>query len=240
MPTNETVVSGDNISLTDNVVHGVLDIFDQNTISVDSVSSFMSRRLHTVFHKKARVLSGAFTFPTSLSGAATGAIQEYSLNASSNFNEVSHRQAEAKRLVKESQRLFKQEFKHRLDNDSLEFGMTSGTEFLVQQWLAKMPDQTKIWLNELYLENISDDKVLIALLKILAHSDETVLYPVSYTLAIAALSHRSIEVKECGVRAFEYWHSETALSAIENTTLTPAWLEEYKIQVVSDIRASLA
>ena len=240
MPTNETVVSGDNTSPTDNIVHGVLDVFDQNTISVDSVSSFMSRRLHTVFHRKVKVLGGAFTFPTSLSGAATGAIHEYSLNASSNFNEVSHRQAEAKRLVKESQRLFKQEFKHRLDNDSLEFGMTSGTEFLVQQWLAKMPDQTKIWLNELYLENISNDKVLIALLKILAHSDETALYPVSYTLAIAALSHRSIEVKECGVRAFEYWHSETALSAIENTTLTPVWLEEYKVQVVSDIRASLA
>jgi len=136
----------------------------------------------------------------------------------------------------EKAKIFKQGFKTRVEMDNFEFGITSAAELFIEEQLSKKPIFTKNCLNELYIENVGDEKLTLAILKVLAHSDRRSMYPVADTIAIAALSHSSLEVRECGVRAFEYWESEEALSVLEHTALSPEWLEEYKLEVIANIR----
>ncbi|MFT5782332.1 MAG: hypothetical protein ACI9EB_001719 [Pseudomonas sp.] len=133
---------------------------------------------------------------------------------------------------------FKKVFRSIVEANSSEFGIKSSAEIYVEESLLRKPVFTKTCLNELYLENSSNETMLIAILKILAHSDRAQLYPVGETVAIAALSHSSIEVRECGVRAFEYWESKDAVTVLMNTHLAPDWLEEYKLEVIRNILES--
>lgn len=132
---------------------------------------------------------------------------------------------------------FKAMFRKIVESEIFEFGVRSAAEAFVEDQLLRRPNFTKNCLNELYLEYAATDAQLaVAVLKVLAHSDRDLLFPVADTVAIAALSHVSLEVRECGVRAFEYWESPKAIGVLEQTKLEPAWLEEYKLEVIRNIR----
>ncbi|MNG28649.1 hypothetical protein D3C84_1139370 [compost metagenome] len=73
-------------------------------------------------------------------------------------------------------------------------------------------------------------------MKIIAHADRQSLEPISNVVSIAALSHSSVEVRECGIRAFEYWEDSSMADLLESTHVEPAWLEEYKLDVISSLR----
>lgn len=55
-------------------------------------------------------------------------------------------------------------------------------------------------------------------------------------MAIAAFSHTSEEVKELGIRAFEYWANEPSLAALEHVDVGNGWLNDYLQEVIEDLR----
>lgn len=123
---------------------------------------------------------------------------------------------------------FKKGFQDCLTADYSDYGTKSMAEVFVESWLSKGVFQVQLWLGEVYLENQADPDTLMALLKVVMHVDPKDFAPVNRMVALASLSHSSLEVRECAVRCYEYWECPEFYTDLTNRPLEPAWLEDYK------------
>ncbi len=139
----------------------------------------------------------------------------------------------------EHTKTFCKKFLETIEVDDFEFGLSSQCENLTRKWLQEAPMLTREALNDLYLRNIANEKVLLALLKVIAHFDYDEVFPVGQTMALAAISHKSVEVKECGIRAYENWEHTESLAILGQTEVQPSWLNQYLLDVVSDLKESI-
>lgn len=122
-----------------------------------------------------------------------------------------------------------------LESDVFEPDRKSITERYVEQWLARKPNLAKIVIIRLFLESRKNDKRIIGILNLLAHLDPVKFHPANEMIAIGAFSHQSNEVKECALRAFEYWESAELAEGLKAHRLTPQWLDDYRLTIISDI-----
>ncbi|WP_311969364.1 hypothetical protein [Pseudomonas baltica] len=123
---------------------------------------------------------------------------------------------------------FKKGFRDCLIGDYSDYGTKSMAEVFVENWIDKGVFQVQLWLAEVYLENQADTDTLMALLKVVMHVDPKDFAPANRMVALASLSHASLEVRECAVRCYEYWECPEFYTDLANRSLEPAWLEEYK------------
>jgi hypothetical protein len=125
-----------------------------------------------------------------------------------------------------------------LDED-FEYGFDTKADALVRSQMQLNALAVKSWLNWIFVENFSNIPVLLGILRIIARLDYFEVYPEGQTMAMAVLSHKNIEVQECGVRAFESWGTIESLKILENLKdrkVSTQWLQEYIDEVVSDLR----
>lgn len=132
-------------------------------------------------------------------------------------------------------RQFSDEFDRVIEHDHFEFGVTSNIELLVDKWIAKDLKTTQLALTQIFLDNQDSEKTCIGILKIIAHIDADTLNPTNRAIAMAALTLPSAEVKECAIRAYEYWEKAEFIIDLKVRELTPSWLEEYKQTVIDEI-----
>jgi len=123
--------------------------------------------------------------------------------------------------------------------ESFEFGIKSKSETLIEEQLQKNELATRNWLNEIFVDYFDDEKILIGILRIIGRFDERIIFPQGQTMALAALNHKNPEIKELGIRAFENWGSLNSLKILENIKIGINWLENYKDQVISDLKEEL-
>ncbi len=123
-----------------------------------------------------------------------------------------------------------------LETDTVEIGMKSKCEDLVRVWLDNYPLQTKEAINTLFLRNLKNEKVLISILHTISHLDYDSVYPQAQTIALACLSNKDVEIKEYGLRIFESWANEDSIESLEQQHLTPEWLDEYRQEIIEDIK----
>ncbi len=123
-----------------------------------------------------------------------------------------------------------------IEEQDFEYGIETTADSLVRRQMAANALATRSWLNELFIDNSAKPHVLVGLLRIIAHMEYGEVYPEGPTIAVAALSHQDVEVKECGVRAFERWATLESLHILENLKVSTRWLQEYIDQVVLDLR----
>ena len=121
-----------------------------------------------------------------------------------------------------------------LDTDLFDFEKKSATELYVEQWLDRNEPTAKLELIKVFLSNRDNEKRLIGMLNILAHLDSEKFHPANEMIALGALSHKSNEVKECALRAYEYWENPTFTNNLRHHLLTPEWIEEYKKSIILD------
>jgi len=131
---------------------------------------------------------------------------------------------------------FSSEFYRIIEHDHFEFGVTSNIERYVDNWIARDLKTTQLALAQIFYENQLVEKISIGILKILAHVDASILSPTNRGIAMNALTLPSLEVRECAVRAYEYWEDPDFLVDLEIRQLEPAWLEEYKQTVITEVR----
>lgn len=129
---------------------------------------------------------------------------------------------------------FTAEFYRTIEHDYFEFGVTANIERMVEKWLARDLQTTQLALAQIFQDNPRAEKVIIGVLKIIAHVDSELLQPMNRAVACSALSLPSVEVRECAVRAYEYWGRSDFMVDLEMRPLTPAWLEEYKQTVIAE------
>ncbi|MEZ2724951.1 hypothetical protein ACBQ21_13265 [Pseudomonas putida] len=131
---------------------------------------------------------------------------------------------------------FSAEFYRTIEHDHFEFGVTANIERMVERWIARDLKTTQLALAQLFQDNQRSEKIVVGILKVIAHIDPETLQPMNRTVASSALSLPSAEVRECAVRAYEYWERADFMVDLEVRPLSPAWLEEYKQTVIAEAK----
>lgn len=131
---------------------------------------------------------------------------------------------------------FSAEFYRTIEHDYFEFGVTANIERMVERWIARDLKTTQLALAQLFQDNQRSEKIAIGILKVIAHVDPETLRPMNRSIASSALGLPSAEVRECAVRAYEYWERADFMVDLEVRTLSPAWLEEYKQTVIAEAK----
>ena len=123
-----------------------------------------------------------------------------------------------------------------IQEEPFEYGIDTRTDAFVRAHMKRNRLLTKDWLNRLFTEYFPNIPVLVGLLRIIARLDYLDIYPQGQTMALAALSHKDVEILECGIRAFENWETIDSLKVLENLKVSTAWLQEYVDKVVLYLR----
>jgi hypothetical protein len=126
-----------------------------------------------------------------------------------------------------------------LTYEDVDYGVRSEGEKIIREQIEQNSVVALNWINDLYIKNFSNEKILIGLLRILGNLDEDDISSIGYVIALASLSHSNTEIKELGVRAFENWSSSKSYSILSNVNVGEEWLQEYINQVVKDLEVDL-
>jgi len=130
---------------------------------------------------------------------------------------------------------FKQRATQLLKESIYDYGFSSEAEVYIQEHLEENGIYCREWLNEIYLENINDESMIVALLRVISHFEYDEVFPVGMTIASAALGLKSNLVKENAIRAFENWEDPRNIKLLEMVDCTD-YLKPYLEQVIQDLR----
>ena len=129
----------------------------------------------------------------------------------------------------------KKEFTELARSEEFEYGMVSQSE----KYLLKFMENKSIFIghiiNKIFLDEISDKKVIISLLNAISSIDYKLIHPFGQTIAIAALSNESTEIKEAGIRAYETWGHKESIEILRYICCGIDWLDEYRKNVIADL-----
>lgn len=94
------------------------------------------------------------------------------------------------------------------------------------------------WICQLYQKNLDKPSILIGLLNVNIYYSSA-FHSVSTIMALAAMTNRSQEVKELGIRALESNYSEDNYKALQSIQCEDKWLMDYIHQVIIDFEKEL-
>ncbi len=168
-------------------------------------------------------------------GAETISIVDFHIAAAAVIDENYVNRRRLLQLKKE----FTPQLIHLIVDSDFEYGIESSVDVFIrnqikQNWLA-----TKSWLSEIFVEHFGQPTILIGLLRAVSRLSYFEILPEGPLMAVAALPHTDVEVRECGIRAFENWGNLHSLIVLENLEVSPPWLQDYVRRVVRDIREEL-
>jgi hypothetical protein len=123
-------------------------------------------------------------------------------------------------------------------NENFEYGIDTRADILIRSLMQFDPSGTRNLLIGIFLRNWDVDNIplLLGILRIIARCE---VFTEGVTIAKTALSHRDVEVQECGVRVFESWGTIECLKELENIKVGTMWLQEYIDEVVLDLRKDI-
>lgn len=122
-----------------------------------------------------------------------------------------------------------------MKHDDFEYGMSSNSDILIQEHLSINKIATMDWLNSIYVNHPDEDTIILGLLRIISRIDYDIAFPIGPRMAIEALSHKNIEIQDCGIRAFENWENKDNLPFLKNIQMSQEWLQKYLEQVIKDL-----
>lgn len=122
-----------------------------------------------------------------------------------------------------------------LREEYFEYGYENQCDILIKQQININAAVTREWLNKIFNANFDKPFILIGILRLISRFEHEFISPEGPCMAIAALSHKNLEVIECGIRAFENWESLSHLSILKNVSVDKKWLQDYLNQVIKNI-----
>jgi hypothetical protein len=123
-----------------------------------------------------------------------------------------------------------------LQEEITESGITNPSEEIVESLYFEDKQKANILLNKLFLENFHDLHIIIGVLHIISHFDYDFVSPEGPTMAIAALNHKNVEVREYGVKCFENWQHKDGIRILEQIKANERWLQNYINLVIRDLK----
>ncbi len=144
-----------------------------------------------------------------------------------------------KRRLRQFQDKYTGELLHIIREQDFEYGFGSSADLFVRELMDQNTAIAKEWINNIFLDQFQDSRVLVGLLQVISHLEYLEIYPQGPTMALAALSHADPEIRECGIRAFENWGTTHSLNVLRSVKCHEGWLQEYVDQVISDLEDEL-
>ncbi len=126
-----------------------------------------------------------------------------------------------------------------IEGDRVEPGHITEAESFVGELWAENSDATKLWLANLYKDFIDRPSILVALLDVVGHLDYDTVTPSGPVMALAALSHSDVLVKEYGVRCFELWNHPDGIKILESASANVEWLQDYINHVLNQLKEQM-
>jgi len=157
--------------------------------------------------------------------------------ASSDLQSEENRANERRRQLYES---LTEPFLRLVEESELEYGFASELDSFLHDHLRENASVTREWLNSVFNRYFRDVAVATGILRTIAHLDWAQINPEGPTMAIAALSHVNVEVREAGIRAFENWGKPEAIDILKHVRCEEPWLQEYIAQVIHDLEEELS
>jgi hypothetical protein len=179
-------------------------------------------------------------------GIKTGSVTfEDLINLSKNTEIVFNRSDINENAINKARLLHLQrEFTNTLINyikeENFEYGYNTKADLLIEKYIKINSFAVKEWLNTLFIDNYNIPEIAIGILRLVSRFDIDVISPEGKTMAIAALAHSNLEVKESGIRAFEAWNSLETIDILKTVTVKEDWLKEYLLKVIENIEIEYA
>ncbi|MBF8651330.1 hypothetical protein IRZ81_11005 [Pseudomonas putida] len=129
---------------------------------------------------------------------------------------------------------FVTELNHFLDSSEFEPGVKSAAEKYIERCLTDDPLTAQLGVGKVFLLCTNNSHRLVGILTAIAHLDPEAFSPTNELVALSALSHASPEVQESALRAYEYWESPSFIQKLKDFKLSPKWLDDYRLQIISD------
>lgn len=133
---------------------------------------------------------------------------------------------------------FKESLKRKIltafDNDYMDWWSETLAEKIIENALDASPLLAREAVSDLYVENAADEKCLLSLMMSLSHIPYSKVGSQSKIIGVAALSHRSVEVREAAIRMFEMWGANECIEILRSHRVSPDWLMDYMLQVIED------
>jgi hypothetical protein len=139
-------------------------------------------------------------------------------------------------ILKIEKKKFKRESIQLLKESIYDYGFSSPAENFIREKLNENAIYCREWLNEIYIENIDNESMLIALLRVVSHFEYDEVYPVGMTIATSALSHKSNLIKENAIQSFENWEDPRNIKLLEMMDCDEPYLKSYLDQVIKDLK----
>lgn len=142
-------------------------------------------------------------------------------------------------VINEHKEIFLKEFRYLLETEVFEFGIENNADMYAAEWINEHPTATRECLNTLFNSNISNPSIVAKILRIIGNLDYQLISPQGPTMAGLALHHKSTEVQECAIRAFENWGTLECLDILASQKYADKWLREYVDEVIMYLKEDL-
>lgn len=161
--------------------------------------------------------------------------REISVNESStrqdDYNPALKSEREARRTVVMQ---YKSDILNVIRNDFYEAGFVSQSEqYILNNANENSVEYIREASNELYLEFYNDSHVLTGLLIMMGTLNYEAAEPQGQTMALGALQHEDISIRDRAIQAFERWNSKKGLPVLRSLHCDRAWLQRYVDKVIS-------
>jgi hypothetical protein len=123
-----------------------------------------------------------------------------------------------------------------LQEEITESGIANPSEKIIESLYAEDKQKANILLNKLFLENFHTPHIIAGILHIISHFDYDIVSPEGQIMAIAALSHKDVEVREYGIKFFENWQHKDGIRILEQIKADERWLQNYINLVIRDLK----
>lgn len=120
-------------------------------------------------------------------------------------------------------------------SEYFEYGYTPPSEHHLLQFAREYPGLVGEVIQNIYLAELADTCVMLALLNAVASLDYEAVRPYGQVLAVAALSNPVAEIKEAAIRVYETWGHTEGAKILASVECPWAWLDDYRKQVISDL-----
>lgn len=143
---------------------------------------------------------------------------------------------EQETIIKE---MFEKKLLFLLHSEDIEIGELSSADYYIENNIKKFSN-TKYWLSDVASKCTKEPNILSKLLLLISRLTPSQMGEVGYLIAMAALNHSNLEIRENAIRIYETYSDQRSLEMLEASRPDNIkWLENYKNLVINDIKSTL-
>ena len=134
---------------------------------------------------------------------------------------------------------FRRNLLRRIEIEPIEDGYTHSAEEILEKAAMEYRPFWSDWVQSIYLEHLNKPAIAASILRCVGRLELDLVKSWGMLMAISALSHPDLELREAAVRALELWGGEQSLYALKTRVdvESNSWLLRYIKDVMEDLSA---